>query len=69
MQYRAGLLEVFVLMSIVQLTFGCGPSDKVTAIFDGRVRIEGCELSCFPIGPEEAFHRAFANQDFRPAKP
>jgi 4,5-dihydroxyphthalate decarboxylase len=28
------------------------------------VRIEGCELSCFPAGPEEAFHRAFANQDF-----
>jgi 4,5-dihydroxyphthalate decarboxylase len=51
-------------MSTLRLTFGCGPSDKVAAIFDGRVRIEGCELSCFPIGPEEAFHRAFANQDF-----
>ncbi len=51
-------------MSSLKLTFGCGPSDKVSAIFDGRVRIEGCELSCFPIGPEEAFHRAFANQDF-----
>ncbi len=51
-------------MSVLQLTFGCGSSDKVAAIFDGRVRIEGCELSCFPMGPEEAFHRAFANQDF-----
>jgi 4,5-dihydroxyphthalate decarboxylase len=51
-------------MSSLKLTFGCGPSDKVSAIFDGRVRVEGCELSCFPIGPEEAFHRAFANQDF-----
>jgi len=51
-------------MSALQLTFGCGPSDKVAAIFDGRVRIEGCELTCFPIGPEEAFHRAFAGQDF-----
>jgi 4,5-dihydroxyphthalate decarboxylase len=51
-------------MNVLQLTFGCGPSDKVAAIFDGRVRIEGCELSCFPMGPEEAFHRAFANQDF-----
>jgi hypothetical protein len=46
-------------MSVLQLTFGCGPSDKVAAIFDRRVRIEGCELSCFPMGPEEAFHRAF----------
>ena len=51
-------------MSALKLTFGCGPSDKVSAIFDGRVRVEGCELTCFPIGPEEAFHRAFANQDF-----
>src|ERR1700733_1655401 len=51
-------------MSFLQLTFGCGPSDKVAAIFDGRVRIEGCELACFPIGPEEAFHAAFANHDF-----
>jgi len=51
-------------MSLLRLTFGCGPSDRVAAIFDGRVRIEGCELSCFPIGPEEAFHRAFAGQDF-----
>jgi 4,5-dihydroxyphthalate decarboxylase len=51
-------------MNVLQLTFGCGPSDKVAAIFDGRIRIEGCELACFPIGPEEAFHRAFANQDF-----
>ena len=51
-------------MSSLQLTFGCGPSDRVAAIFDGRVRIEGCELSCFPIGPEEAFHRAFAGRDF-----
>jgi 4,5-dihydroxyphthalate decarboxylase len=51
-------------MSVLKLTFGCGPSDRVSAIFDGRVRVEGCELSCFPMGPEEAFHRAFANQDF-----
>ena len=46
-------------MSVLKLTFGCGPSDRVSAIFDGRVRVEGCELSCFPMGPEEAFHRAF----------
>jgi 4,5-dihydroxyphthalate decarboxylase len=51
-------------MSLLKLTFGCGPSDRVAAIFDGRVRIEGCRLACFPLGPEEAFHRAFAGQDF-----
>lgn len=51
-------------MSLLKLTFGCGPSDRVAAIFDGRVRIEGVDLAFFPIGPEEAFHRAFAGQDF-----
>src|ERR1700738_5155961 len=51
-------------MSLLKLTFGCGPSDRVAAIFDGRVRIEGVDFAFFPIGPEEAFHRAFAGQDF-----
>ena len=32
-------------MNLLKLTFGCGPSDRVAAIFDGRVRIEGCELA------------------------
>ena len=51
-------------MSVLQLTFGCGPSDKVAAIFDGRVPHRGLRAIVFPDGPEEAFHRAFANQDF-----
>lgn len=51
-------------MSELHLTFACSPSHKIAAIFDGRVRIEGCKLTCFPVTPEEAFHRAFANQDF-----
>ena len=51
-------------MSLLKLTFACSPSHKIAAIFDGRVRIEGVDLTCFPVSPEEAFHRAFANQDF-----
>src|ERR1700731_4617555 len=50
-------------MSLLKLTFGCGPSDRVAAIFDGRVRIEGVDLAFFPIGPEEAFQSAFQGHD------
>ena len=51
-------------MGALQLTLSLGPSDKVAAIFDGRVSVEGCSLSLFPLGPEEAFQRAFLNEDF-----
>jgi len=43
---------------------GCCDYDRTRAIFDGRVRIEGCDLIAAPIEPEEAFHRAFSSQDF-----
>jgi 4,5-dihydroxyphthalate decarboxylase len=33
--------------------------DRVQAIFDGRVRIEGCDVTAVPLHAEEAFHRAF----------
>ena len=51
-------------MSGLNLTFACSPSHKIAAIFDGRICVEGVNLTCFPVSPEEAFHRAFANQDF-----
>jgi 4,5-dihydroxyphthalate decarboxylase len=38
--------------------------DRVQAIFDGRVRIEGCEVTAVPLRAEEAFHRAFNGEDF-----
>jgi 4,5-dihydroxyphthalate decarboxylase len=48
----------------LQLSLGCCDYDRTRALFDGRVRIEGCELLPAPIEPEEAFHRAFAFQEF-----
>ena len=51
-------------MSGLQLSMGCCDYDRTRALFDGRVRIEGCELLPAPIEPEEAFHRAFSSQDF-----
>jgi 4,5-dihydroxyphthalate decarboxylase len=33
-------------------------------LFDGRVRVGGCEVIAHPMTPEEAFHRAFMFQEF-----
>jgi len=51
-------------MSPVPLTVACAPYDRVVPIIDGRVRIEGCDVSFFSIEAEEAFHRAYAGADF-----
>jgi 4,5-dihydroxyphthalate decarboxylase len=38
--------------------------DRTRALFDGSVRIEGCETIPVAMSPEEAFHRAFRFQEF-----
>ena len=38
--------------------------DRTRTIFDGRVRIDGCEVVASAMTPEEAFHRAFRFQEF-----
>ena len=51
-------------MSALQLSMGCCNYDRTRALFDGRVRIEGCEVLPVAIEPEEAFHRAFSFREF-----
>jgi 4,5-dihydroxyphthalate decarboxylase len=51
-------------MRKLQISLGCCDYDRTHAIFDGRVQIDGCEVSATPVEPEEAFHRAFKYQDF-----
>lgn len=48
----------------LQVSLAAGDYDRTRAIFDGRVRIEGCEVAAVQLEPEEAFHRAFKFQDF-----
>jgi 4,5-dihydroxyphthalate decarboxylase len=48
----------------LDLSLGCCDYDRTRALFDGRVRIDGCDLSATPIEPEESFHRAFRHQEF-----
>ena len=38
--------------------------DRTRALFDGRVGIEGCDVTAVPLEPEEAFHRAFRFAEF-----
>ena len=48
----------------VPITIACGNYDRTRAICDGRVRVEGCEVTCLPLYPEEIFFRAFRYQEF-----
>jgi 4,5-dihydroxyphthalate decarboxylase len=38
--------------------------DRVQAIIDGRVPVEGCEVNYLTLRPEETFHRAYINREF-----
>ena len=46
------------------LTISTWDYDRVRPIFDGRIPVEGCDVNCFVLGPEETFLRAFKSQEF-----
>jgi 4,5-dihydroxyphthalate decarboxylase len=48
----------------IPITLACGDYDRTRAIKDGRVAVEGCDVTYLPMEPEEAFHRAFKHQEF-----
>jgi 4,5-dihydroxyphthalate decarboxylase len=48
----------------IPITLACGDYDRTRAIKDGRVGVEGCDLTYLPMEPEEVFHRAFKHQEF-----
>lgn len=48
----------------VPITIVCGNYDRVAAIRDGRVQVEGCDVTFIPMEPEEVFFRAFRYQEF-----
>jgi 4,5-dihydroxyphthalate decarboxylase len=51
-------------VSDVRLTMAVCDYDRTRALFDGRVKVEGCDVTAVPLEPEEAFHRAFKYQEF-----
>jgi 4,5-dihydroxyphthalate decarboxylase len=46
------------------ITLACGDYDRVRALHDGSVRIEGCDVNFLNLDPEELFFRAYRNQEF-----
>jgi 4,5-dihydroxyphthalate decarboxylase len=50
--------------SLLRLTIACGDYDRTRALFDGRVRIEGCAPIWLALAPEEIFFRAFGHEEF-----
>lgn len=51
-------------MNKLKLSLAVCDYDRTKALLDGRVGVEGCEINPVVIEPEEAFHRAFRDQDF-----
>ena len=48
----------------IPITIACGDYDRTRAIQDGRVQVEGCDVTYIPLEPEEVFHRTFKFQEF-----
>src|SRR5262249_11771591 len=58
-------LEIGHPMSkLLPLAIACAEYDRTRAIKDGRVRVDGCEVTYLPLDPEELFFRAFRYHDF-----
>ena len=51
-------------MPDIPITIACGNYDRVQAIKDGRVKVDGCAVTFIPLYPEEIFHRVFKFQEF-----
>ena len=51
-------------MPEIPITIACGNYDRVQAIKDGRVKVEGCAINFLPLYPEEIFHRVFKFEEF-----
>ena len=51
-------------MAKLSLTVATWDYDRVRALIDGRVRIEGCEINHIVLAAEECFHRAYLHGEF-----
>jgi 4,5-dihydroxyphthalate decarboxylase len=49
-------------MNALSITIATWDYDRVRALMDGRVRVEGCDIRHFSLAPEECFHRAYAGE-------
>ena len=56
--------EALAHMARLSLTIACWDYDRTRALMDGRVRVEGCDVTTLALSPEEAFFRAFRHHEF-----
>ena len=47
----------------IPITMAAGNMDRLAAIRDGRVKVEGCDVTFIPMEPEEVFFRATPSAD------
>ena len=52
------------MSKLVPITIGCAEYDRTRPLKDGRVSVEGCDISFLALGPEELFFRAFRYHEF-----
>ncbi|MEA2987893.1 MAG: 4,5-dihydroxyphthalate decarboxylase, partial [Alphaproteobacteria bacterium] len=51
-------------MARLSLTVATWDYDRVRALIDGRVRVEGCDINYIVLPAEECFHRAYLHSEF-----
>ena len=51
-------------MPRLKLSVAMWDYDRVRALMDGRVEVEGCDINVVVMAPEECFHRAWYHQEF-----
>lgn len=55
-------------MTLLPVTIATWDYDRVRAVMDGRVPVEGCEVNYLALAPEECFHRAIPHGEFEIAE-
>jgi 4,5-dihydroxyphthalate decarboxylase len=55
-------------VTALKLTLACGDYDRTRALWDGRVAVEGVDLTYLPLEPEETFWRMLRHQEFDAAE-
>ena len=48
----------------LKLSIATGDYDRVRALVDGQVQVEGCDITYLVMGPEENFFRSLTNHEF-----
>src|SRR5437773_7819495 len=51
-------------MARLAITLACGDYDRTRALADGRVTVEGADLTVLALGPEEIFFRMARFEEF-----